>query len=232
VLDMRGLSKIVDRILKIEPTLQNQLLPIKTKWEKSNRIAYWKQLLKILNKEVTPQHPKRMEIQNIFISKRVKGPKKLQTFEPPSPMEVVVGVLPEPVDCKIRRYDRMQVDLSKKILEARMTHNIEMMADIARRYERLDIKQKQVWAEIKDHFNLWKVDDPTSFFIREREHLLVLTSLKIPLDGGGPSQGGGNSPDGFALKLDPELLKKFLKYFNINPPPGFLPPGLMPPGND
>jgi hypothetical protein len=225
---MKSLDKIVDKIIKIEPKLQEQLVPLKSKWEKSNRLSYWKQLLKILNKEITPQHPRRLEIQNIFISRRVKGHRKLQTFEPPSQLEGVVGVLPEPIDCKIRRYDRMQIDLSKKVLEARMTHNYDLMSAVMRQYEKLDLKQKQVWMEIKDHFDLWKVDDPTSFFIREKDRLLVLTSVKINPNGGnsGPINGG-DSPEGF-IKLDPELLKKFMKYFNLNPPPGLLPP----PGNE
>ncbi len=230
---MKGLSKIVDKILKIEPSLQSQLVPIKVKWEKSNRAAYWKQMLKILNTAIPQQHPKRKEIQNVFLSRRRPIVKKLQTFEPPSPVEAVIGVLPEPIECRVRRFDRMQIDLSKRMLESKMTHNISMMTDSMRRYEKLELKQKQIWIEIKDHFNLWKIDDPSSFFIRERDRLLVLTSVKMnsPSGSGGGLQGSGDSPDGgFAVKLDPEMLKKLLKYLNINPPPGLLPPGF--PGND
>jgi len=230
-MNMKHLDKIVDQILKIEPTLETQLLPIKTKWEKSNRTAYWKQLFQILNSKIPAQHPRRSEIQKIFIPKHTKIKKKIHTFESPSAIETVIGVLPEPMDCKIRKYDRMQIDLSKTILEARMTHNNELMINSMQKFEKLELKQKEAWVEIKDHFNLWSVNEPTSFFIRERDHLLVLTAVKS--QGGG--SGGGEGPDGsgYMLRLDPEMLKKLMKYFNLNPPPsGFFPPGFIPPSGD
>lgn len=100
---MRNLSKTVDRILKIEPSLQDQLMPIKIKWDKGSRKApCWKQLLKVLNDLVPVDHPKRKDIQNIFVPKR-GIPKKLYTFEPPSPLESVIGPIPEHLDSGIRK---------------------------------------------------------------------------------------------------------------------------------
>jgi hypothetical protein len=209
---MRNLSKTVDRILKVEPALESQLLPIKSKWERSNRSIYWKQLLKILNTVVTSDHPKRQEIRNIFIKKPVTS-KVRYTFDAPSQIERVLGVVPEDLECKLRKYDRLQVALSKKALEAQMTHDETLINDVSRKHEKLEIKQKIAWSTLKDRFKLWDINEPTSFFIREKDSLLVLTATKTPQ---GPFGGGtGRS----VIPIDQDTIQKLLRLLG----PGFMP---------
>lgn len=211
---MKNLSKIVDQIIKIEPELKPQLLTIKTKWENSNKIIYWKQLLKILNTEITMEHPKRSVIENLLNPKKKTIPKKINTFEPPSPSETVVGVLPENMECKIRRQDRLQVEYSKSAVEARMTHNTALMVDINKKCELLEIEQKKLWVDIKNHFNLWEVSTPSSFFVRSQGPLLVLTVLTLSSTGFLPGNNDGESP----VKIDPEMMWKLIRFLKQQPP--------------
>ena len=219
---MRNLSKTIDRILKIEPTLEGHLVPVKDKWEKTHRNSfYWKQLLKILNLQVPPTHPKRGQIQNIFISHK-KIPKKIYTFEPPSPAETVIGIIPEHLECHLRRHDSLQIKYAKATLEARMTHNRLLMIDVLKKTEKLEIEQKRIWIEIKNHFNLWNVETATSYFVRLKDNLLVLTSIRLggfPGSGGRPDQLPGGPPDGYFLKMDGDTLKKFFRMMNPPDPP-------------
>ncbi len=216
---MRNLSKTVDRILKYEPALESQLLPIKEKWNKGpKKYIYWTQLLKILNKEITPDHPQRDNIQNIISNKRKVIVHKSYTFEEPSKFETVVGIIPEFLEDRVRRNDRLQIEYAKLTLEAKMTHNNELTADVLRKCEKLDIEQKKVWVDIKDYFKLWSVEVPTSFFIRTKGSLLALTSIRLPQDQREQSDG---MPDSYIIRMNNEMIKRFLKFFN--PPPGFFP---------
>jgi len=219
---MRNLSKTIDRILKIEPNLEGFLTPIKEKWDKGpKRTAYWKQLFKILNSEISPTHPRRGEIQNMFMQKSRKIPRKTYTFENPSPVETVVGIIPEFMESQVRKNDRMQIDLAKLAIEARLTHNEDLMIEVNRRTEKLDISQKKIWFDIKNYFNVWKVSIPTSFFIRSKGSLLALTSVRInPAQMGNLSSNPEGFPESYMIRMDNETLKKFLKYLNISPPPG------------
>ena len=217
---MKNLSKTVDRILKIEPALEVQLLPIKMKWEKTHRNEYyWKQLLSILNTEIPPIHPKRSLIQNIFISRK-KVQKKLYTFESPSPLEIVIGVIPEYLESRIRHQDRLQVEYAKISLEAKLTHNRPLMVEIIKKTEKLEIAQKKIWMEIKDYFKLWDIEIATSYFIRSQGTILTLTSIAL----GGSRGPGFDSPEGYFIKMDGDMLKKFYRMMNITPPPGLTPP--------
>lgn len=217
---MKNLAKTIDRILKIEPALEGQLSPIKLKWEKTHRTSYWGKLLSVLNSEINAQHPQRAVIQNVLLMKK-KVPKKLNTFESPSPMETVLGVIPENLEGQLRRYDLLQIRYAKATLEAKMTHNRAQMADIARKIEKLEIDQKRVWLEIKDTFNIWDVEIPTSYFIRSQNHVLVLTEIKL----GGRGPVNPNDPsEGFFIKMDGDTLKKFFRYMGTPLPPGLIPP--------
>ena len=221
---MRNLSKTVDRILKIEPTLNVLLVPIKLKWEKTHRNElYWNKLMSVLNSEIVPGHPKRVQIQSLFASRK-RPPKKLHTFEIPKSTESIVGTIPEHLEGRLRRLDHLQVEYAKRATEARMTHNGPMLIDLTKKFEKLDIDQKRLWWEIKEYFNLWDVGTTTSFFIRYKEPLLVLTSEKI---NGGPGNGlepinlPNPSGEGYFVKMDSDMLRKFFRSLNIPPTPGF-----------
>jgi hypothetical protein len=116
----------------------------------------------------------------------------------------------------------MQLDIAKAGLEARLTHNNEMMTTLTRRAEIVDIQQKKLWSELKDHFKLWATEGPISFLIRQRKDgCLVLTAVRSVQQY--PQAQRGQETDSFLMRLDPEVLKRFFKFLNIQPPPGFLP---------
>jgi hypothetical protein len=220
---MKNLGRTIDQILKIEPSLEAHLSPIKTKWERYPKkvTAYWEQVLKILNAEITPQHPKRVEIQSVLTVKKPVQKNKY-TFEPPSKAETVVGIIPEHLEGRLKRYDRQQIDIAKMGVEARLTHNTEMLISLTRRAELLEINQKKIWAEIKDHFRLWSTDGPVTFLVRKKDNILILTAVQPPQVPSIPSQGPSEG-ESFLMRLDPEMLRRFFKFFNINPPPGMFP---------
>lgn len=221
---MKDFGKTVDRIIKIEPNLDIRLTPIKIKWEKYPKKAttYWEQLLKVLNTEVGPQHPKRAEIQGILSFKR-KPTKKIYSFEFPTESETVQGFIPEHLEYRLKKYDRMQIDLAKMGIEARLTHNRDLAIKLARQSEFLEANQKKLWVEIKDYFKLWAVEGPITFFIRlHKDGCLVLTSISTMQRGPQGMQGQDNG-DSFLMRLDPDVLKKFFRFLNIQPPPGLLP---------
>jgi hypothetical protein len=70
---MKNLSRAIDQILKIEPTLEAILTPIKLKWEKTQQNElYWEKLIKTLNSEINPEHPKRNLIQGLLNTPKLK----------------------------------------------------------------------------------------------------------------------------------------------------------------
>lgn len=99
------------------------------------------------------------------------------------------------------------------------------MVDIIKKSEKLDIAQKKLWYEIKNHFNIWNVSVPTSFFIRIKGPLLYLTAIKLDPSGQIPHQEENNDNSGqYLLKMDNDTLRKILRHLNITPPPGLIPP--------
>jgi hypothetical protein len=213
---MRNLSKTVDRILKVEPSLGDQLLPIKSKWEKSNRSVYWRQLIRILNTTITAAHPKHQEIRNIFYVQK-SHVRTRYTFETPAPSETVMGVIPEDLECRLRKFDRQQIALAKKAIEAQMTHDETAINEVAKQHEKLDLKQRQVWSALKDRFKLWEINEPCSFFIRIRDSLLVLTSQKSQQHFGPVKR----------IPVDGDSIQRFLKMLGLSPdgpPPEGFPP--------
>jgi hypothetical protein len=216
---MRNLPQTINQILKIEPALEAHLVPIKLKWEKSQKNElYWKKLIKILNSKITPEHPKRNLIQGVFNSSQ-KIIKKSYTFEPPSSMEIVIGVIPENLEGKLRKLDRQQIECAKETIEAKMTHSHAMITKVLKKSEQLDIEQKQFWLKIKSHFNLWdRVSTP--FFIRIQDNnLLVLTALKGP--GNNPDPVPNGPPGNFFVRMDEDTFKRFFKFINPSGVPPF-----------
>ena len=175
---MKNISKTIEKILAVEPSLEKQLNPIKSKSKKypGKRDYYWTQLLKILNVGITQDHPKRIEIQNI-LNDRKQSKKNLQSFDTPTSIETVVGTIPEHLECRLRKYDRTQIELAKQSIEAKLTHVEEKMIDVIRKSELLELKQKKVWIELKDHFKLWGAEGPSTYLIRKKDSVLVLTQV-------------------------------------------------------
>lgn len=217
---MKHLGKAIDAILAIEPDLCGQLLPIKGKWERypSREMKYWKDLLTVLNSSEMLQHPKREQIKGVLVPKR--KPETRTSFEDAPPNESVVGVIPEPIADKIRKYDRQTIDLSVRHMKARMTHDIAQIPLLLRTNERIDLQKRNLWFKIKDHFDLWQWDMTTSFFIRKKNGVLVLTVRK---DGGGQAPSGPEGQGGpfvGLIKMDPDTLRNFFRQMGLEPPPG------------
>ena len=135
-----------------------------------------------------------------------------------------MGVIPEHLEGRLRRTDRLQIDLAKKVTEAKMTHNENMMIEVNKQGEKLDIEQRKIWLDVKNYFNIWNVGVPTSYFIRYKDNLLVLTAIKLnnpPSHPGLPTEGIPDSS--YIIKMDPETIKRLFRYLNTNPPPDFPP---------
>ena len=217
---MKNLGRTIDRILKIDPDLQAQLAPIKNKWKRypKREMSYWKQLVDVLNTEDMIKHPDREKIRDVVITKR-KPARRKYTFKEVPKNEKVIGIVPENIADRIRRYDRASIEMAKKNIEARMTSNIEMIPALQRENERIELQHRKVWFDLKDHFRLWQWDQAASFFIRINKGSLVVT---IQREGSPtpPPNVGPNDPIMAFLRVDPELMKRFFKHFGIDPPPG------------
>lgn len=225
---MKNLGKTIDKIIKIEPSLEARLTSIKVKWERypQKNIYYWKQFLDILNTEIPVQHPKRIEIQNAVVPSKKTEKTPCHTFEEPTLAETVVGIIPENLEGLIRKYDRQQIELAKKGVVARMTHDAGAMLEVIRATEFLEIKQRKLWADLKDQFKFWSSEGPTTFLVRKKGPMLILTSVQLPQPQQHippPPTGGEAMPETFVIRMDPDILKKFFKYFNLTPPPGMFP---------
>jgi hypothetical protein len=208
---MRNLGYTIDKILKVVPSLEGQLLPIKSKWEKypSRTSKYWKELGDTLN--TIKDHPRWSEIKNIVLAKR-KPVKKLCSFELPARNEKVIGIIPENMADRIRRHDRATIEVSKKRLEASMTRDMGLMAVVMRKDNAMEIDMKKIWLELKDHFKLW--DKPASYGIRKQDPFLILVSIP---DNPFQMMPGSNAQHGI-MRMDPDMLKKFLDMMGMEPP--------------
>jgi hypothetical protein len=217
---MMDLSKTIDRIIEIEPNLSPRLISIKERWEKKPNKLHWKKFLDILNVEIPPQHAKRTEIQKVLIPKKRNVVKKY-SFESPTPVETEVGVIPEHMEGRLRRLDLTQIEFAKKSVEARMTHDSNLMLQIIRKMELLEIEQRKIWIDLKDHFSLWGLDGPINYMVRMKNNTLILTCIRQQAQG--PQQPpvvSSESGENFIIKMDSEMLKKFFKFFNLPFPPG------------
>jgi hypothetical protein len=211
---MKNLGKTIDRIIKVEPALGEKLTPIKNKWKRypSKAPTYWEELIKLLNTDSSLSNPKRSKIRDI-ITPRHQFKQNLYSFEEITPADKIVGVIPENLADVIRRYDRKSIEISKLNVEAGMTHNIDLMADVTRKEAILDINSKKIWVDLKDNFKLW--DKLCNLSIKKNGCVLVLTE-----------QAHMNPPSFLApgvIKMDPSMLKQFFGYLGIDPPAGLIP---------
>ena len=212
---MKNLGITIDRILRVDPTLDTQLLPIKSKWEKypSRTMKYWKELGDVLNS--IQNHPKWSEIRSIVLPKK-HSVRKLCSFEPPTRNERVVGIIPENISDRIRRHDRSTINVAKKRMEAAMTKNMELMAYVSRQENLMEILMKRIWFELKDYFKLW--DKPASYGIRKQDPFLSIVLIPDTQVMPGPNGQAG------IMRIDPETMKRFLGMLGMEPPSDILPP--------
>lgn len=219
---MKNLAKTIDRILKIEPELGNQLLPIRKKFSRfpSKERAYWEELLGILNSETMLHHPKREEIRKVvsFVSPRHK---LSYTFKQVGPQDKILGALPEHLSDRLKSHDRRRIEMAKHGVEAEMTGNESAFSKLMRTQAMLEIDQAKIWVAIKDHFDLWKLRE-ANLHIKKNGEVLVVTMDKTPEDGGGSSTFLMQTPMG-TMKMDREALIQFFKSMGMKPPPGMIP---------
>ena len=172
-------------------------------------MSYWKDLLNVLNSDDLMTHPKRSEIRNILMpAKRVE--RKVNSFDDITPNDKVLGVLPENIADRIRRHDRIFIEMSKQHTEAVITKNSKMITELSRRNAKQEIQLKRIWFDIKEHFGLW--DCECQYSIKKKDNILVLA---VTQEQQGPIPGSG--PHGGVIMMNPDKFKDFLRMFGINP---------------
>jgi hypothetical protein len=208
---MKNLGKTIDRIIKVDPDLEEKLVSIKNKWKRSpsKTINYWNELLALLN--ANPEHPKRLEFKNIISPRKKVDKKQLYSFEEILPTDRNIGALPEGISDIIKRHDRQSIEVAKLRVEAGLTRNETLLAEVYRKEVLLDINSKKIWLAIKDHFNLW--NKPTgNYSIKKYNGLLVLIE---PAKQGMPPAFLGPG----IVKMDHDTLKQFMRYLGMDVPP-------------
>jgi len=217
---MKDLGRTIDRILKVDPALGEFLIPIKNKWRKfpARTMNYWKELTDVLNSDGLMAHPRRTEIKSILVTTR-RPVKKLSSFDQVTPNEKVVGIIPENLADRIRRHDRITIELSKKRVEASMTKNSELAAEVSKKEMAMELAMKRTWYDLKTMFKLW--NKPSSYGIRRKDPLLVLVEM-VPV---APRLQvmPGSTPSNGAIKLDREMMRKFFEFMGMEPPPDMFP---------
>jgi hypothetical protein len=204
---VKNLGKTIDRIIKVDPALEQKLSSIKNKWRRtpSKTLDYWKELLDFLNSNSLLSHPRRSEIRDIITSRSHIQRKHLYTFEYVSANDKIIGVIPENLSDKIRRNDRQTLDTSKLNMEASLTRNAELAAEVAKKEAVLDINSKKIWFILREHFQLWS--NPANLSIKSHENMLVVVEQHQPAVP--PSFVGPG-----LVKMDPHTLRQFLQFLN------------------
>jgi hypothetical protein len=206
---MKSLGRTIDRILRVDPQLEDKLLRIKTKWERypSKNMDYWKELLDFLNSDPFKKHPNFEKIREIIVSKR-KQPQQLYTFEDVVPGEKVEGCIPENLADTIRAHDRRTVRLAKLQIEANMTRNTALHAKLSREELLMEINKDKIWLQLKDHFNLW--GKTFNYSIRRQTGTLVL--VEQPPTATIPPMSGV-----YPMKMDQNALRELLRRLGMDP---------------
>jgi len=207
---MKNLGRTIDRILKVDPSLEEKLTPIKNKWKKypSKALNYWKELLTLLNAPPLMVHPRRSEIKELIVPKTPVKRAPIYSFEDVTHTDKILGVIPENIADTIRRHDRQSIDLAKMSTEADITRNMALKIELNRREAQLDINSKKIWFTLKDLFKLW---DKANLSIKRNKSLLVMVET-VP--GVAPTFIGPG-----IVKMDEATLKQFLQYLGYTPPP-------------
>ena len=206
---IRNLKKTIDRLIKVDPSLEKKLKPIKNKssrWPTKNE-SYWKELLEFLNSDDLRDHPKRSEMRKIFVT-QTDTKKPLYSFESVLPRDLCVGAIPEDIADTIRRHDLKSIRVAKLHVEANMTRNSELLKKVAREEFLLNISSKKIWLKLRDFFNLW--NKPINYTIKSQDGILFLIEAS-PY----PQFMG----DGL-VKMDSCTLREFFRFMKIDPPQG------------
>jgi hypothetical protein len=223
IIDMKDLGKTIDRLLKVDPALEEKLLPIKNKWKKypGRSMNYWKELITFLNTDPSMlKHPKRPEISSIFAVKKRPVRQQLNSFEMVIPNDRIIGVIPENLSDEIKRHDREYIDVAKLQVEAVLTKSDALKAEVHRRGSILEIHNKKIWVKLKDHFRMW--DQTVNVSIKKQENgLLAMVETPLPhqgFGGPGPQLPGptGGLPNVF--RIDPNTFRQFLQSLGLEPP--------------
>ncbi len=206
---IRDLGKTIDRLIKVDPTLEKQLKPIKNKskrWPQKNE-SYWEELFRLLNSDELRKHPLRPEMQKIFApQKSAKSP--IYSFLDVGKKDKILGAVPEDIADAVRKHDLKSIRIAKLRTEATMTRNIGLIKKVLREGQLLEINSKKIWVKIRDHFKLW--GSPVSHNIKNREGILFLVEATP-----NPEFIGNG-----LVKMDSGTLREFFKFLNTEPPPG------------
>jgi hypothetical protein len=218
----KDLAKLIEKLIHIDPSLENDLEPIRKKYLKQSKIVMdcWNKLISILNEQSYDKNTRSKMMKLIVPRPSVQ---KKSGFEPPHPNERILGTIPQNIADTIRKQDRAILSIQKSNLEAQITNNHSLFVEIGKKQARLDIQQKKVWLDLKNHFNLW--DNNSQYFsIREKGPMLVLTEPKRVMSAPPKNmmmpQPGQNTG---IIQIDPEVLRQIFRMMNIQPPPGMFP---------
>jgi hypothetical protein len=218
---MKNLGKTIDRLLKVDPALEDKLIPIKNKWKKypGKSMSYWKELIDFLNTDPDMvNHPKRPEIHDIFTVKKRPQRQHLNSFEAVNPTDTILGVIPENLADEIKRHDRQSIEVTKLHVEANITRCADLLAEVSRKESFLDISNKKLWHKLKDYFQLWGRNSNVS--IKKQENgLLAMVEYPYPSMPQRPSSMSHGNSNPNIIKMDPNSLRQFLQFLGMDPPP-------------
>lgn len=205
---LKNLGKTIDRILKIDPTLEEKLIAIKNKWRRypSKTMDYWQELLTYLNSEHVINNTKRTEIKEVLISTSPRR-QHIYSFEDCTSFDRIIGAIPENLVDKVRHHDLKSIALAKMRVEADITKNSVLLAKVLRKEAIQELNTKKLWIALRDHFNLW--EKQTSISIKKNRDLIVL----VDTSNAPPSFVGQN-----LVKMDQDTLRQFMKFLGLEPP--------------
>lgn len=208
---MKNLGKTIDQLIKIDPELSPTLTSIKNRWRRTPQKVdkFWDTLLDFLNTEDLIKHPKRMQMKKILNPPQKNRSKTLNTFETISPIDEVIGVVPENIADRIRRYDRRTIENAKRSVETSMTKSSELLAKVERDKAANMVEYEKTWIQLKDHFKLWS--SPHDFTFKVDGPLLLITKVRsMPPMIIGPG----------IVRMDLETTKRFYKFLGVELPEG------------
>lgn len=215
-----NLGRTIDRVIKIEPALKDALLAIRKKSSRNPRgyKKYWGEFLSVINNYSTSAcDPDIIAKIKRALTITHREHKISYSFEEPGPQERVVGALPEYLSDRMKKLDRIGIDLAKTQVEVNITRNKQLMADFSRRASETDIKQKKMWHDIRDYFQLW--DKEGSYSIRIKGPLLVLTERTSSAPAKMSENRAIQMPRQGLVQMDPEMLRRFMQFLGMPPPP-------------